>query len=288
LAKVVISRCAHTSRMKSKLQEFLREDIGSGDITSELVIPSAVRAKGRITCEEDCVLAGVAEATDVFEELGVRVVKSRKDGTPAKKGDVVLEVKGPARALLAGERLALNMIMRMSGIATLTDGLVRRCRKIYPKARVAATRKTTPGFREFEKRAVLIGGGDPHRMGLYDAVLIKNNHITIAGGVAEALKRAKHGSFTKKIEIEVETEKDAYTALANGADIIMLDNFKPENARKLIKGLKAKRPDVLIEVSGGIRPDNIEKYASAADIISLGCLTHSVKSVDFSMKIEKV
>jgi nicotinate-nucleotide pyrophosphorylase (carboxylating) len=125
-------------------------------------------------------------------------------------------------------------------------------------------------------------------MGLYDAVLIKNNHIAIAGGVAEALKRAKLGSFTKKIEIEVETKEDAYTALASGADIIMLDNFKPENAMKLIKGLKAKRPDVLIEVSGGIRPDNIDKYASAADIISLGWLTHSVKSVDFSMKIEKV
>ncbi|MBU0684356.1 MAG: carboxylating nicotinate-nucleotide diphosphorylase [Thermoplasmatota archaeon] len=273
--------------MKSKTHEFLREDIGSGDITSDLVIPSAETAKGRIICKEDCVLAGLAEASEIFEELGARVVKSRKDGVPAKRGDVVLEVKGPAKALLAGERLALNMIMRMSGIATLTDALVKKCRKSNPKVRVAATRKTTPGFREFEKRAVRLGGGDPHRMGLYDAVLIKNNHIAIAGGVAEALKRAKHGSFTKKIEIEVETEKDAYTALANGADIIMLDNFEPKNAKKLIKELKAKRPDVLIEVSGGIRPDNIDKYASAADIISLGWLTHSVKSVDFSMKIEK-
>ncbi len=287
LAKVVISRCAHTSRMKSKLQEFLREDIGSGDITSELVIPSAETAKGRIICKEDCVLAGLDEATEIFTELGAKVVMSRKDGTPAEKGDVVLEVKGSARSLLAGERLALNIIMRMSGIATLTDALVMKCRKINPKVRLAATRKTTPWFREFEKRAVLLGGGDPHRMGLYDAVLIKNNHIAIAGGVAEAMKRAKHGSFTKKIEIEVETEKDAHTALANGADIIMLDNFEPENAKKLINELKAMRPDVLIEVSGGIRPDNIDKYASGADIISLGWLTHSVKSLDFSMRIEK-
>ncbi len=273
--------------MKSKIHEFLREDIGSGDITSELVIPSAETAKGTITCKEDCVLAGVTEATQIFEELGARVVKSGKDGTRAKKGDVVLEAKGPARALLAGERLALNMIMRMSGIATLTDALVKKCRKINPNVRVAATRKTTPGFREFEKRAVLLGGGDPHRMGLYDSILIKNNHIAIAGGVEDALKRAKRGSFTKKIEIEVETEKDAYVALANGADIIMLDNFEPKDAKKLVRQLKARRPDVLIEVSGGIRPDNIDEYASAADIISLGWLTHSVRSVDFSMKIER-
>ena len=273
--------------MKSKMHEFLREDIGSGDITSELVIPYAEMANGRIICKENCVLAGVAEATDVFLELGASIVWSRRDGTPAKKGDVVLEVKGPARALLAGERLALNMIMRMSGIATLTKTLVKKCRKINPKIRVAATRKTTPGFREFEKRAVLLGGGDTHRMGLYDAVLIKNNHIAIAGGVAETLKRAKLGSFTKKIEIEVETVKDAHAALANGADIIMLDNFEPKNAKKLVKELKAKKPDVLIEVSGGIRPDNIEKYASAADIISLGWLTNSAKPVDFSMKIER-
>ena len=273
--------------MKSKIHEFLREDVGSGDITSELVIPSVETAKGRIICKEDCVLAGVAEAIDVFVELGGRPVMSRKDGTHVKKGDVVLEVKGPARALLAGERLALNMVMRMSGIATLTDALVQKCTNINPNVRVAATRKTTPGFREFEKRAVLLGGGDPHRMGLYDAILIKDNHIAIAGGVAEALKRAKRGSFTKKIEVEVETAKDAFTALANGADIIMLDNFEPKDAKKLSKELKAKRPDVLIEVSGGIRPDNIDKYASAADIISLGWLTHSVKSVDFSMKIEK-
>ncbi len=273
--------------MKSKIQGFLREDIGSGDITSELVIPSAETAKGEIICKEDCVLAGLAEASEVFDALGARVARVMKDGTPAKKGDVVLEVKGPARALLAGERLALNMIMRMSGIATLTNALMKKCRKINPKVRVAATRKTTPGFREFEKKAVMLGGGDPHRMGLYDAVLIKNNHIAIAGGVAEALKRAKHGSFTKKIEIEVETVKDAHTALANGADIIMLDNFGPKDAIKLIKELKAERPDVLIEVSGGIRPDNIEEFASAADIISLGYLTHSVKSVDFSMRLEK-
>jgi len=273
--------------MKSKLQEFLREDIGSGDITSELVIPPNAKAKGRILCKEQCVLAGVAEAKAVFEELGASVSMSKEDGSEVRKGEVVLEVEGPARGILAGERLALNFVMRMSGIATLTHNLVARCKRINPKIRVAATRKTTPGFREFEKKAVLLGGGDPHRAGLYDAVLIKDNHIRIAGGVKEALRRAKGGSFTKKIEIEVENEKDARTAAENGADIIMLDNFKPDDAKKLSAELKKINPDVLIEVSGGIRPENVEQYAAGADIISLGWLTHSVKSVDFSMEIEK-
>ena len=273
--------------MKSKLQEFLREDIGSGDITSELVIPPNAKAKGRILCKEQCVLAGVAEAKAVFEELGASVSMSKEDGSEVRKGEVVLEVEGPARGILAGERLALNFVMRMSGIATLTHNLVARCKRINPKIRVAATRKTTPGFREFEKKAVLLGGGDPHRAGLYDAVLIKDNHIRIAGGVKEALRRAKGGSFTKKIEIEVENEKDARTAAENGADIIMLDNFKPDGAKKLSAELKKINPDVLIEVSGGIRPENVEQYAAGADIISLGWLTHSVKSVDFSMEIEK-
>jgi len=176
--------------------------------------------------------------------------------------------------------------MRMSGIATLTDSLVRECRKVNPRVKVAATRKTTPGFREFEKRAVALGGGWPHRMGLYDAILIKDNHIKVAGGVKKALERARRKGRGRKIEIEVETPEQAYAALRSGADIIMLDNFKPGEAVKLAKELKKKRPGVLIELSGGIRPGNIAEYARAGDIISLGWLTHSVKSVDFSMKLE--
>lgn len=272
--------------MRSKIPEYLKEDIGPGDITSELVIPPDQAARGRIVCKEPCTLAGVAEAAEVFFELGAKAVMKKNDGAKVKKGDVVLEVTGNARALLAGERLALNIIMRMSGIATLTSDLVKKCRRINPKVRVAATRKTTPGFREYEKRAVQLGGGDPHRMGLYDAILIKNNHIRLAGGVEQALIRAKTGCSTKKVEIEVETAQDARTALKHGADIIMLDNFKPTDARKLAKELKKARPGVQIEVSGGIRPDNIEKYASAGDIISLGWLTHSYRSIDFSMRIE--
>lgn len=273
--------------MTNRYHEFLKEDIRSGDVTSELVVPEDEKAKGKIVCKERCVVAGVSEAAAVFRELGARVTTQLQDGRHAERGEVILEVEGRARDLLAGERLALNFVMRMSGIATQTDLLVHKCQRINPKVRIAATRKTTPGFREFEKRAVKLGGGDPHRYGLDDAILIKDNHITIAGGIREALERAKRGSFTKKIEIEVQTPIDARTAVETGADIIMLDNFSPEAAKSTAADLRKIKPGILIEVSGGIRPDNAEDYAAAADIISLGALTHSYRSIDFSMDITK-
>jgi len=273
--------------MRSKIHEYLREDIGSGDITSELLVPPDQKARGRIIAKERCILAGASEASEVFKELGARAVMRRSDGAPVKKGDFVLGVSGPARSLLAGERLALNFLMRMSGIATVTKEMLDRCRQVNPDIRVAATRKTVPGFREYEKKAVVLGGGDPHRFGLDDAILIKDNHIRIAGGVDEALKRAKRSSFTKKIEIEVECEKDALKALDAGADIIMLDNFTPGEARDIYRKLKERCPDIIVEASGGITPENIERYADAADIISVGWVTHSVRSVDFSMSIDR-
>jgi len=271
--------------MKSKYRLFMDEDIGPGDITSKLVIPASTKAIGRMVCKEACVLAGAKETSEIFNELGGKAVIKKRDGTRVKRGDIVLEVRGTARALLAGERLALNVVMRMSGIATLTDSLVRKVRNINPRVKVAATRKTTPGFREFEKRAVELGGGWSHRMGLYDAILIKNNHIRIAGGVRQALARARRKRGTR-IEIEVESPEQAREALEYGADIIMLDNFEPDEARSLAKYLKKRRPGIVIEISGGVTPANIEKYALTADIISLGWLTHSVKSIDFSMRIE--
>ncbi len=273
--------------MRSRIHEFLKEDIRSGDITSELVVPEDEKAKAKIVCKERCVLAGISDAAEVFQELGAKVTAQLQDGRHSERGAVVLEVEGRARDLLAGERLALNLIMRMSGIATQTDILVHRCQRINPKVRIAATRKTTPGFREFEKKAVKLGGGDPHRYGLDDAILIKDNHITIAGGVKEALERAKRGSFTKKIEIEVQSPMDAKLAVENGADIVMLDNFSPETAKSTAADLRRIKPGILIEVSGGIKPDNAEDYAQAADIISLGSLTHSYRSIDFSMDITR-
>ncbi len=272
--------------MRSKYADYLREDIGSGDVTTELLVPRDSRAMGRVTVKEACVVAGAKEAAEVFAELGASAERLIEDGASAAKGDVVLVVRGPTRALLTGERLALNFLMRMSGIATLTSELVSRCRKVNPDVRIAATRKTTPGFRRFEKRAVALGGGDPHRFGLDDAILIKDNHIAVAGGVREALRTAKGASFTKKIEVEVESAEDAFAALDEGADIIMLDNFDPEEGRKVAEELKRRSPGVVIEASGGIGPDNVESYAGFADVVSLGWLTHSIRSVDFSMTID--
>ncbi len=271
--------------MRTKYSEFLREDIGSGDITSELLLSPDRMAIGRVFTKEKCVLAGAREAAEVFSELGVLPSVTVRDGQRVGADEQVLLVRGPARAVLTGERLALNFLMRMSGIATLTSQLLEECHKVNPKVKVAATRKTTPGFREFEKRAVMLGGGDPHRFGLDDAILIKDNHVALAGGIREALRKAKAVSFTKKIEIEVESEKEAVAAAEEGADIIMLDNFAPEDGARVAARIRRTRPGVIIEVSGGIRPENIAKYASYADIISLGWLTHSVRSIDFSMTV---
>jgi nicotinate-nucleotide pyrophosphorylase (carboxylating) len=275
--------------MKSKYSDYLREDIGSGDLTSELLVPVRRQATGKIIAKERCVLAGLLEASSVFEELGAETTTVVEEGATAGKDDVVLTVRGSARAILSGERLALNFLMRMSGIATLTNDLLLRCKKVNSEVRIAATRKTTPGFRQFEKRAVSVGGGDTHRFGLDDAILIKDNHIAIAGGIREALRSARRtASFTKKIEIEVDSVKDALVAVEEGADIIMLDNFAPDEGEKVAREVRAANPLIVIEVSGGIKPDNIEAYAAFADIISLGWLTHSVRSTDFSMEIEPV
>ena len=274
--------------MRTKYSEFLREDIGSGDVTSELMVSREARATGRIAAKEPCVLAGAQEAAEVFRELGLRVEQLKDDGARLDRGDLVLTVEGQARALLTGERLALNFLMRMSGIATLTSGLLERCREVNPDVRIAATRKTTPGFRSFEKKAVSIGGGDPHRFGLDDAILIKDNHIVMAGGVREALRNARRASFTKTVEVEVENEEDARAAAEEGADIVMLDNFEPSEGSRVAGLLRDIRPDIVIEVSGGIRPENIEEFAPYADVISLGWLTHSVRSIDFSMSVERV
>jgi nicotinate-nucleotide pyrophosphorylase (carboxylating) len=171
----------------------------------------------------------------------------------------------------------------MSGIATLTNKLVEKCKKSNPKVEIAATRKTTPGCRYYEKKAVKIGGGIPHRYGLYDAILIKDNHIKMVGSVEECIKRVKKTG--KEIEIEVENIDDAMKAAKSGANIIMLDNFTPEDVKKAYKKIKKINKNIEVEVSGGIKPENITEYAKYAEVISLGMLTHSVKSVDFSLEI---
>ncbi|UCE75367.1 MAG: carboxylating nicotinate-nucleotide diphosphorylase [Methanomassiliicoccales archaeon] len=269
---------------------FLKEDIKDSDITSEALL-SEERAKARIIAKEDCVLAGLSEALKVFEHLSLEVKSEIADGNQALKGDTILTIEGRAKDILAGERLALNFLGRMSGIATETRKLVDKCRRINPNVQIAATRKTTPGFRVFEKKAVILGGGYPHRFCLDDAFLIKDNHLKLVPSIEEALNRAKSSEPArqgKKVEIEVENLGDALKAASAGADIVMLDNMAPEEVKKAYLAVKEAKSHIVVEVSGGVTPHNIEEYAESADMISLGFLTHSVSAVDFSLEITEL
>lgn len=267
------------------IDRFLKEDLNKkGDLTSDALFSNET-AKARIIAKQDCIVAGLNEAKQVFKKTGAQTILKTKDGTPVKKNTIVAVIKGPAKAILKGERLSLNFICKMSGIATETRKLVEKCRKINPDIKIMATRKTTPGFRKYEKKAVKIGGGEPHRMGLYDAIMIKDNHIKIAGSIEKTIKTIQEKLPGQRIEVEVETEKDAIKAAELKADIIMLDNFSPEKARETTYKIKNINPNVIVEISGGVTPENITKYASFADRISLGYLTHSTKSKDFSLEI---
>ncbi len=266
------------------IERFLEEDLDKkGDITSEALLKDE-RGKAYIKANENCILAGVEEAKEVFSRLECSVNVIKKDGEEIKAGERIMEIEGKLKNILAGERLALNFICRMSGIATLTHELTKICRKKNPNVWIAATRKTTPGFRKYEKKAVAIGGGYPHRMGLYDGVLIKDNHLACLS-IREAIRKAK--KLGMEVEIEVESIEDAVIAAEEGADVIMLDNMPPAKAKIAASKAREINPEVKIEVSGGITPENIVNY-TFADRISLGWLTHSVKSRDFSLEVEKV
>lgn len=267
--------------------DYLEEDLGTGDITTNALI-GKVKARASVIAKEDCVLAGSEEASRVFEHSGLRIRHFARDGERVRKGSVVMDIFGDARSLLKTERLALNFITRMSGIATMTRELVVKCRNINPDIQIAATRKTTPGFRKYEKKAVIIGGGVPHRAGLHDQILIKDNHLKLVGSVEKAVKLARKSKPNKIIEVEVADLAGAEEAARAGADIIMLDNMDPGTVKKACKAIRKIAPKIKIEVSGGITPGNITRYAEFADIISLGCLTHSPKSANFSMEIVKV
>ncbi|MDH7518103.1 MAG: carboxylating nicotinate-nucleotide diphosphorylase [Candidatus Thermoplasmatota archaeon] len=267
------------------IDRFLKEDLGEeGDITSDSLFTDET-AYAEIIAKEDCVVAGLEEAKKVFQKTGAEATLALDDGVFVKKGTAVAKIRGPVRSILKGERLALNMIGRMSGIATETKTLVDLCRKINPNVTIAATRKTTPGFRKYEKKAVVIGGGEPHRFGLYDAVMIKDNHLRVVGSVEKAIKKVKEKIKNKVVEVEVENEEDALVAAKMNVDVIMLDNFDAKSGKVVAEKIRRVNPDVLIEVSGGITRGNIERYASFADRISLGYLTHSIRSRDFSLEI---
>jgi len=275
--------------LREKLMDFLQEDIGLGDITTEAVVPAETKARAQIIFKEAGVVAGIFEAKMFFEMLGVKVTCLVTDGDEVPSRTAIAEVEGDGQRILTAERTVLNILMRMSGIATATRRLVRKVRDAGFNVRVAATRKTAPGLRYFDKKAVLIGGGDPHRFRLDDAVLIKDNHITIAKGIGESMKRARSAvSFSKKIEVEARTMNQAVEAAKLGADIVMLDNMTLEEAEKTMKALKELnlRDKVLIEISGGVNEENITEYARLKpDVISLGSLTHSVKAIDISLEV---
>jgi len=275
-----------------KLMSFLREDVGMGDITTEAIVPAETMIRAQIIVKEPAVIAGLYESSLLFEMIGVSFQSRVEDGAEVSAGTILAEIEGRGRAILSAERTVLNILMRMSGIATATRRLVKMIREAGLDVKIAATRKTAPGLRFFDKKAVLIGGGDPHRFRLDDAFLIKDNHIRIARSIEEAIRRARlAASFSKKIEIEVQTGEEALKAAKSGVDIIMLDNMTLEEAEQTIRTLEAAglRDKVAIEISGGITEKNLLDYARLKpDVISLGSLTHSVKAIDISLEVIEI
>jgi nicotinate-nucleotide pyrophosphorylase (carboxylating) len=267
------------------LRPFLEEDIGAGDITTDIFVPDTY-GSADIVCEEDAVVAGLEEAASIFKLLGVSSKQFVSDGESVLKDTKVMNIEGPLKGILSGERVALNFLMRMSGIATETNSIVKKVKARDPDLMIAGTRKTTPGFRAYEKKAVALGGGWPHRNGLYDMVLIKDNHIRACGGIENALELTKKVPEGVKVEIEVENVKDGVLAAALGADIIMADHMSPAETKELRDKARSVNKEVLIEASGNITKENVMNFAGCADIISLGSLTHSVKAVHFSLDLE--
>jgi nicotinate-nucleotide pyrophosphorylase (carboxylating) len=278
--------------LEEKLHAMLAEDIGEGDVTTSLIIPPETVVEAEVISKEAGTVAGIEEAEILSESLGLTAKTCVKDGDKVKKGQILLKIKGNARTILVVERTLLNIISRMSGIATAAANMVEKIRKAEAQTRIACTRKTAPGLLYFDKKAVLLGGGDPHRFHLDDMILIKDNHVAIAGSVEKAVKRAKErASFSKKIEVEVTSAEDILPAIHAGADVIMLDNFSPKHVEKAVALLKDKklRERVLLEASGGITEKNLLEFASkGVDIISIGMITNSAKALDISLEIRKV
>lgn len=266
----------------------LAEDIGAdGDVTTRALADAAERrVTGRVIAKSDVVVAGLAEAALAFEARGATLTERVADGARAKRGDVVATVTGTAAAVLSGERVALNYLMRMSGIATATAALADAARVANPRCRVAATRKTTPLFRRAEKRAVVLGGGDPHRWGLSDAFLAKDNHRALLPDVAEFVRRARALHADKFLQVEVESLEDAFAAADAGADALLLDNLTPDAFAEWAARLREKHPRVMLEASGGITPATLPAYAKHADRVSVGWITHSAPAADYSLEVD--
>ena len=278
--------------MKQDISEIIKmvyQDIGFEDLTTNALINPDTIVKAKIISREAGILSGVELSSSIFQEFSIKTIVRKFDGEGVVADDIIMEIEGDARTILSLERTVLNIIMRMSGISTITRKLVEIVRKVDNRIIVAGTRKTTPGLQFFEKEAIRLGGGDTHRFRLDDSILIKDNHIAIVGSVKTAIEKAKkYVSFTKKVEVEVESTGDALEAVISGADIVMLDNMYPNEVRNVVNvlGNKNLRNKILIEVSGGINPDNILDYAkTGVDVISTGYITHSARSLDMSLEI---
>ena len=278
----------------------LNEDLGKGDVTSKVLISENLRGKGVILAKEDGVLAGVEIARLVFKKIDPEIgFKSLiKDGEKIRNESKVAQIEGKVKSILAGERTALNFLQRLSGVATLTSKFVKEVKGT--KTKILDTRKTTPGFRALEKYAVKLGGGKNHRMGLYDRILIKDNHIRASGGISSAIRKVKeslkNGTFVSrftlknlKVEVETKNTKEVKEAIQSEADWIMLDNMSLSQIREGVRMIRSNKRKIRIEVSGKITLDKVRNIARlGVDFISVGALTHSAKALDLSLELTKI
>ncbi|MCV9885237.1 carboxylating nicotinate-nucleotide diphosphorylase [Metabacillus halosaccharovorans] len=275
----------HTIKVKKKLEEFFLEDLGEIDISSQTIFGKESQGEAIIIAKEDGLFAGadiIGMGYSLFQtDLQVNVKK--QDGEKVKKGDIIAEIRGPVSVILSGERVILNILQRMSGIATLTNTAVHKLNSNH--TRICDTRKTSPGFRMFEKYAVRCGGGFNHRFGLYDGVMIKDNHIAFAGSISNAVKKVrKQTGHMVKIEVEIETEEQLHEAIDARADVIMFDNRSPEEVARFVE---ITPKSIITEASGGIGFHNLADYRNTnVDYISLGMLTHSYQSLDISLNVK--
>jgi nicotinate-nucleotide pyrophosphorylase (carboxylating) len=269
-----------------ELLRFVEEDAPSGDLTSSALAPLG-RCRAEIRAKSEGVMAGIEEASALFSHFGISVTPALLDGDACRAGSLVMVLEGDAGQILLVERTALNILSRMSGIATATRAIVEEARRVRPSLRIAATRKTCPGMRGLDKKAVVLGGGEAHRGTLSDMILIKDNHLKLVP-LGEAVKRARERAPSGRIEVEVTNGEEAVLAAGAGAGIIMFDNMDPASVRDAIRNLEAQglRRRVLLEASGGIGPGNLKDYASLdLDRISMGALTHSVRGLDLSLEV---
>ena len=278
---------------RNSIVRFLEEDIGSGDMTSSSIVPSNKIISAVILCNDlnETITCGLRDAQIVFDVCNCWANPLMNDGSNVKKGDVVMQIRGEARSVLKAERTALNLIMRMSGIATLTRRFVNLVEGYNPKVRIAGTRKTAPGLRAFDKKAIATGGGYPHRMRLDEMVMIKDNHLAVTDSIEYSIRTARTNiGSAVRIECEVRNTEEAIRAAKAGANVIMLDNFTPSEAESCAKAIRefGTFNGIEIELSGGITLSNVVDYVKAQpDLISVGQLTHSPTAVDYSLEIVK-